>query len=172
MHRQRGKSLSWFGIIVLSALCGGIGCAINQSKNRSGGEGFLLGALLGIIGVIIVLCLPKLPAAELPRAWPSLPPPGWYQDPTNPTQHRYWDGQRWSDPPPIPPIPQGYRPSRLLAPGTPVKVVATGDQHEGQVGVVHELVDADEDGLDVCVKFHGDTEAYAFSHNELIAVER
>jgi hypothetical protein len=41
--------MSWFGIILLCALCGGIGCAINQAKNRSGGEGFLIGALLGLI---------------------------------------------------------------------------------------------------------------------------
>ena len=97
--------MSWFGIILLCALCGGIGCAINQSKNRSGREGFALGALLGLIGIIIVLCLPKLPAAELPRAWPALTPPGWYQDPADPTQHRWWDGARWSDPPPPPPLP-------------------------------------------------------------------
>jgi ribosomal protein S27E len=36
-------------------------------------------------------------AAELPQARPALPPPGWYQDPANPDQHRYWDGARWSD---------------------------------------------------------------------------
>lgn len=69
-------------------------------------------------------------------------------------------------------MPPGYRPSRLPAPGTPVKVVATGDEHEGQVGVVQELVNADEDGLDVCVKFNGEKEVYAFSHDELITVER
>jgi hypothetical protein len=69
-------------------------------------------------------------------------------------------------------MPPGYRPSRLLAPGTPVKVVATGDEHEGRVGVVQELVNADEDGLDVCVTFNGEKEVYVFSHDELIAVER
>ena len=94
-----------FGILVLIGLQGGVACAINQAKNRSGGEGFALGALLGVIGIIIVLCLPKLPSAELPRAWPALPPPGWYQDPADPDQHRWWDGARWSDPPPAPPLP-------------------------------------------------------------------
>ena len=24
-------------------------------------------------------------------------PPGWYDDPENPVQHRYWDGDRWSE---------------------------------------------------------------------------
>jgi hypothetical protein len=76
--------MSWFGIILLCALCGGIGCAINQSKNRSGREGFALGCLLGLIGIIIVLCLPKLPAAELPRAWPAVPPPGVVSRPGRP----------------------------------------------------------------------------------------
>lgn len=104
--------MSLFGLIVLCALCGGIACAINQSKNRSGGEGFLLGALLGIIGLIIVLCLPKLPAAG--ASSPALPPPGWYPDPAGPAQQRYWDGARWSDPPPslpqIPPMPPPAEP--------------------------------------------------------------
>jgi Protein of unknown function (DUF2510) len=102
------QAMSWFWIIFFSALCGGIGCAINQAKNRSGREGFLLGALLGVIGVIIVLCLPKLPSPELPHlgGWPAgLPPPGWYQNPADPDQHRWWDGVRWSDPPPPPPLP-------------------------------------------------------------------
>lgn len=76
-------------------------------------------------------------------------------------------------------MPSGYWPNQTtyeavkLAPGTPVKVVATGDEHEGQVGVVNALVDEDEekDGLDVCVKFSGDNEVYAFSHDELMAVQ-
>jgi hypothetical protein len=97
--------MSWFWIILLWAFQGGIACAIMQAKNQSGRDGFVLGALLGPIGIIIALCMPKLPAPELPRVWapPVLPPPGWYQDPADPDQHRYWDGQRWSDPPPTPP---------------------------------------------------------------------
>ena len=103
--------MSWFGILVICGLLGGIGCAIMQAKNQPGATGFWLGFLLGPIGLIIVLCLPKhAPAAGLPRAggYPVLPPPGWYQDPADPTQHRWWDGQRWSDPPPplpLPPLP-------------------------------------------------------------------
>jgi hypothetical protein len=27
----------------------------------------------------------------------DLPPPGWYDDPTDPTQERWWDGTMWSD---------------------------------------------------------------------------
>jgi len=49
--------------------------------------------------------MPGMPAAELPRARPSLPSPGWYQDPADAAQHRWWDGARWSDPPPPMPPP-------------------------------------------------------------------
>jgi hypothetical protein len=61
-------------------------------------------------------------------------------------------------------------PPRVLAPGAPVKVVAAGDEHEGQVGVVRALFNEDDDGLDVCVKFKGDNEVYAFSRDELSVV--
>ncbi len=27
----------------------------------------------------------------------DLPPPGWYTDPEDPAQHRYWDGSQWTD---------------------------------------------------------------------------
>ena len=38
-------------------------------------------------------------------------PPGWYPDPHNPSQQRYWDGHTWTDnvaplPPPAAPPPQ------------------------------------------------------------------
>jgi hypothetical protein len=74
--------MSWLVLLFLWALQGGIGCAICQMKNRSGVEGFLLGALLGPIGLIIVLCLPKQsPDDGGRRHWtdevPSTPPPGW-----------------------------------------------------------------------------------------------
>ena len=86
--------MSWFGILLIGALQGGIACAISQAKNRPGREGFLLGFLLGPIGIIIVLCLPKMAASR-----------GWYQDPSDPGQQRYWDGVRWSDLPPRPSTP-------------------------------------------------------------------
>ena len=72
--------MSWFWMLVLWGLQGGIACAISQAKNRSGRDGFLMGALLGPIGIIIALCLPK----EAPRSVWELPPEGWYPEPGNP----------------------------------------------------------------------------------------
>jgi len=97
--------MSWFWILVVLGLQGGIGCAISQAKNRPGWEGFFLGALLGLIGIIIVLCLPR----QAPRS--ALPAAGWYPDSGNPGGQRYWNGHRWADlPPRLPPMPKPYEP--------------------------------------------------------------
>jgi hypothetical protein len=53
-----------------------------------------------------------------------------------------------------------------MAAGASVKVNA-GDDREGQVGIVHALLDDDGDGLTVCVKFKGDRKPYAFRRDEL-----
>jgi hypothetical protein len=87
--------MSWTTLIFLCALQGGIGCFICQAKNRPGYEGFLLGALLGPIGLIIVLCLPKLAPPPV-----GAPPAGWYPDPGQVAGERYWNGRAWSDLPP------------------------------------------------------------------------
>jgi hypothetical protein len=56
--------LSWSFIIVAGLICGAIAAAIGQKKNRSAGESFVLGAFLGVIGIIIVLVQkPGLPPA-------------------------------------------------------------------------------------------------------------
>jgi hypothetical protein len=36
----------------------------------------------------------------------TLPPPGWYPDPNEPTRQRYWNGERWTDD--FAPHPPGY----------------------------------------------------------------
>jgi hypothetical protein len=37
-------------------------------------------------------------AAQVPMAGPpALPAPGWYRDPADPSRHRWWDGQGWTD---------------------------------------------------------------------------
>jgi hypothetical protein len=102
-----GELMSWGWILFWSALLGGVCCAINQAKNRSGRDGFFIGALLGPVGLIIVLCLPK----ESPRSVWNLPAAGWYPDPGNRVGQRYWNGHQWADPPPaLPPMPTPYEP--------------------------------------------------------------
>lgn len=65
------------------------------------------------------------------------------------------------------PIARPKPPPGVLAPGASVKVIAIGDDHEGQIGVVNALLDDDGDGLTVSVKFKGETEPYAFRRDEL-----
>jgi hypothetical protein len=48
-------------------------------------------------------------------------------------------------------------------------VVAPGDDHDGQIGRIYELLGAD-DYFTVCIKFSGDPGVYAFEPDELEAV--
>lgn len=50
-----------------------------------------------------------------------------------------------------------------------MRVIATEDEHQGQIGVVREIAEADGDGFDVLVTFKSDNDeyAYAFSRDEL-----
>lgn len=90
-------------VILTWVFCGAVAAAIAHTKNRSVGEGFLWGALLSVIGVIVVLCWSPISKTPLP---PGIPPPpgaakrGWYPDPTGTGQQRYWNGKKWSDLPP------------------------------------------------------------------------
>jgi uncharacterized RDD family membrane protein YckC len=55
------------------------------------------------------------PSASPP---PSLPPPGWYPDPTGQSLHRWWDGARWTEHTGTPPSPVQARPQAVTAAGT------------------------------------------------------
>jgi hypothetical protein len=67
-----GSPLFW--IYVLWCLIGGIlGAVIAQSKGRKTWQGALLGVLLGLIGVLIVVLLPKV--GETPAPSSPAPPP-------------------------------------------------------------------------------------------------
>lgn len=81
-------------LIVAWLFCGAVSAAIGHAKNRGVGESFLWGALLGLIGVIVVLCLPTNHAGAAK--------PGWYADPAGTGSQRYWNGRQWSDLPPRP----------------------------------------------------------------------
>ena len=54
----------WLGLVVLCLICGGIAAWIGQKKNLPAKDSFIWGALLGIIGVVVVICQrPGLPQA-------------------------------------------------------------------------------------------------------------
>jgi hypothetical protein len=67
--------MSLLTVIVFALICAGICVAIAQKKNLDTGESFVLGALLGVIGIVIMLIrkpgLPKAPpgmrAVQCPR---------------------------------------------------------------------------------------------------------
>ncbi len=70
-----------------------IGGSITSSKNRGFGVGFLLGGLLGLIGIIICACFKEDKLGGLtyrPQA------AGWFDDPTGRFEARYYDGGRWT----------------------------------------------------------------------------
>lgn len=60
-------SITW-AVIVVWLICGVIAVLIGQKKNINPFGLFALGALLGVIGIVIVLFLP----AELPKAPPGM----------------------------------------------------------------------------------------------------
>jgi hypothetical protein len=109
-------------LLFASVICAVIGGAITNSKNRGWREGTILGALLGVIGIIIILFLRTRPQA------PIAPIAGWYPDPTNTHIQRYWNGCEWSELPPhtmLPPMPETYEPqARNWA--DHVRFIATG----------------------------------------------
>ena len=56
--------IDWTTVLVIGAICGAIAVAIGQRKNIGTGESFAWGFLLGVIGVIVIICMkPRLPQA-------------------------------------------------------------------------------------------------------------
>jgi len=84
-----------FGIYLVLVYAG---YEIGSRKNRGRWWG-----LLGLIGVIIVALLSPgddgTPTAALPgvAAPPNAPAPGWYGDPGDGDQLRYWNGAAWTE---------------------------------------------------------------------------
>ncbi|PIB78831.1 DUF2510 domain-containing protein [Mycobacterium celatum] len=111
--------------IVFAVAAGGI----SNAKGRGWGYGLAWGGLLGLIGLIVVICTPSArpsaAAAALPPPLPPpvLPPAGWYPDPAG--KQRYWDGRAWSQLPPPPPAPP---PSSIARPIGKAQRHITGGQ--------------------------------------------
>lgn len=67
---------------------------VTNSKGRGWGEGIVLGALLGIIGLIITAFLKPVSSSAPPRVTSGAPQPGWYQD--GQRGLRWWNGSQWT----------------------------------------------------------------------------
>ncbi len=50
---------SFGALVVVALICGMLGIAIAECKRRPLGEGFLLGLLLPIVGIMVEIALPK-----------------------------------------------------------------------------------------------------------------
>lgn len=65
------------------------------------------------------------------------PTAGWYPDPANGQQKRWWDGAAWTEhtqapPAPAPPVPAVYMPTGDILPAAPTAVVPPAQQWAGQ----------------------------------------
>src|SRR4051794_9198316 len=79
------------GLVIGVVVGGGVGLLIGKAKGRPV-LGFVLGFLLGILGWIISACIPR-PKTVTREQKPSR---GWYPDPTQAHELRYFDGNNWS----------------------------------------------------------------------------
>jgi hypothetical protein len=129
--------------VVVAVLFGALGYKLGQRKNRAI-EGLILGAILGLIGIVILHFLKPKDAAPTAQTWdtsatygtpapnayaeqagfgtstvrygqavlpgtqqaapvatPQPPvsavPPQWFADPSGRHQHRWWDGNAWTE---------------------------------------------------------------------------
>lgn len=92
--------------LTMGLFCAIIGGLIGSGKGK-GGAGFVLGALLGILGVIIIAILEPTPEVQAQRnlrvqqlmgqQGSEVSPGAWWPDPYQRHQSRYWDGTRWTD---------------------------------------------------------------------------
>lgn len=64
MTQSAAMDQSWLLVVVIWLICATVGSVIAQWKNRNRFEGFILGLLLGLIGIAIESLLPT----ELPPA--------------------------------------------------------------------------------------------------------
>jgi len=83
--------LMWCGIGGL------VGAVIGSSRTIGAGGGFFLGALLGVIGWVILAFSAKPPAPTvLDRVERTPEQPGWHDDPLGRFDARWYSGERWT----------------------------------------------------------------------------
>jgi Protein of unknown function (DUF2510) len=81
-------------LIFMCVVCAVIGGMIGTNRRMGGGTGAAWGALLGIIGIIIVAVSSKLSTLDRVETRPSMA--GWHQDPLARFDSRYYDGRKWT----------------------------------------------------------------------------
>lgn len=90
-----GNDFDYTPFIAVWVVCGLIGAAIGSSKNL-GCAGFMLGVLLGPIGLIVIAVMAAKPASTLDRIQARPETDGWHPDPLGRFDARYFDGDRWT----------------------------------------------------------------------------
>lgn len=78
--------------VIVAIVCAFVGLIIGANKGLALG-GFLLGGMLGVLGLIILIVMKPGPSHQQPQ---PLTPAGWYRDPWGAHQTRYWDGAAWT----------------------------------------------------------------------------
>jgi len=81
--------------LVGAVVCGVIGYLIGNNKDRAA-LGAVLGALLGVIGVIIIAVIPRKKDEDFVGAPMDTAAPGWLTDPSHRHELRYWNGINWT----------------------------------------------------------------------------
>jgi hypothetical protein len=77
--------------------CGFIGGMIGAGKKIGSGQGFALGLILGILGVIIVASSPAVAEPSVLQRVEARPSEqGWHQDPLGRFDGRWFDGTAWT----------------------------------------------------------------------------
>lgn len=151
-----GTFLAGLGAIAVIAplvwwlVCGVIAAVIAEDKGRNAIGFFFLGLFfLGPFAIAVAIL-----ASPIDR------PPAVIAAAQQPHQSR-------KDAPTPKPATRPKPPPGVRSAGAVMKVIAAGDDHEDQVGIVYALLDDDGDGLTVSVNFTGDREPYAFRRDEL-----